>query len=157
MLAPTTLFCRFSSGEGKSKTAKLETEQIYGHCRRFQISVSLTRSTMWNCNQHRLYNEISVCRHSPDNSWQQRKGKPVRFLNFFSSSFNTSFRLSTRRLLHDVKVERQFLKAQKFNSGDKWSGGSSSEDRMVVNVKLVWDGFEGIFKDFSELNILKFR
>lgn len=80
-------FCRFSSVEGKSKTAKLETEQIYGHCRKFQISVSFTRSTMWNCNQHRLYNEISVCRHSPDNSWQQRKGKPVRFLNFFFVEF----------------------------------------------------------------------
>lgn len=141
MHAPTALFCRFSSGPGQVENSKTwNRADLWPLSQIPDFSLSLARATMWNCNQHRLYNEISVCRHSPDNSWQQRKGKPVRFLNFFSSSFNTSFRLSTRCLLHDVKVEWQFLKAQPFNSEDKWPGDSSSKDRcrllVIVNVKV---------------------
>lgn len=135
-------FVAFRRGGGKSKIAKLETVQIYGHCRKFQISLSL--SLALQCGTVISIGCIMKYRSAdtvPITLGNREKANQFGFLIFFSSSFNTSFRLSTRCLLHDVKVEWQFLKAQQFNSEDKWPGDSSRVDRcglsVVTNVEEI--------------------
>lgn len=125
-------FVAFLPGRRQNKIAILENPcrfmAIVANSRFLSRSLALQCGTVISIGCIMKYRSADTV---PITLGNREKANQFGFLIFFSSSFNTSFRLSTRCLLHVVKVEWQFLKAQQFNSEDKWPGDSSHGDTRV--------------------------